>query len=221
MVATARTVRGGRPAARTPFRLLVISATAVALSACTAPQRVAGDDAVYDEARDVNLTFKRSVADVQASVLGSEWKVGEYGDVPVSCDDGYGFRMTRTTPSPAGWRLPAGIERMAHEIGERLAADGWSDVEVVTYEEGLGHVLVQARRTVDGVARLDVDLATGEVADGVIVRAESTCHDGDPNALMAELYPGWPTEQTEGEAPTTERPDADPVFGFTAEGRPR
>lgn len=182
---------------------------------------MAGNDALYDDARGFNTAFKESVAEVQARVLDTEWKVSEYGNVPVDCAEGYGFRMTRTTPSPEGWRLPAGIDQTAREIGEWLGTNGWSDVQLKTFEEGLGHVIVQARNEEAGVDRLDVDLATGDVADAVIVRADSTCHDGDPNTLMEELYPGWPTEQVDGELPTTERPDATPVFGFTAEGQPR
>lgn len=177
-------------------------------------------DQLFSDAQSVNATFKQVVGNVQSQLEPADWRVGQYGDVPVDCDDGYGFKMTRLVPEE--WRLSTDSLTTAQQLGDWLGTNGWSDVQVRTYEGGISNVVLQARNEEAHVDRLDVDIQTGSEADSVIIRATSTCQAGDPNELMAVLYPGWPTDTIEHDAlPETEAPDADPVFGFTDSGAAR
>lgn len=178
------------------------------------------NDALYESAREVNITFKEAVGAVQAQIDDGEWDSSHYGDVPVDCDDGYGFDMSRVTRPD--WRLSDDAETTARELGEWLGTNGWSDVQLKTFPGEIGNVIVQARNVDAHVARLDVDIHPGTAGDSVTVRATSTCQDGDPDDLMAVLTPGWPTDAVDHEPrPETERPDATPIFGFTEDGQPR
>lgn len=210
------------PARSTRRRLaavMLVVALGTVLTGCKGEQ-MPSDDELYANAREVNLAFKSAVGAVQAQIVDDEWRVGEYGDAPVDCDGGYGFEMSRLVPED--WRLTTDAETAARDLGEWLGTNGWTDVQVKTYSGDIGDVVVQARNDDAHVARLDVDIKAGTVADSVIVRAASTCQDGDPDQLMDILYPGGTSDPVETEPlPETERPDATPIFGFTEDGEPR
>lgn len=210
--------RDGRRPTRPWGTVLLALTVAAGLSGCGGT--MTGDDDLFERAREANATFKAAVSAVQAEISDDAWGVVQYGDVPRECGDGYAFRVQRTTPD--GWRLSADAHTSAQSLGEWLGTHGWSDVQVRTYEGDVDNVVLQARKPDSGVDRLDVDFNPGTASDSVIVRADSTCQDGDPNELMAQLYPGWPTDANAGgELPETERPDATPIFGFTKDGSPR
>lgn len=174
------------------------------------------DEELYERAREQNAAFKEAVASVQELVHTGEWEVYTYGATPTACDGGYKFEMSRALPPPA---LPPDTDARARadEIAAAMDADGWSDVVVRTYSEGIGHVIVQASH--EYVERIDVDINPGEAATGVLIRAESACFEGDLDALRPILNPQWP--RGDHEYPTRETPDATPVFGFTEDGQPR
>lgn len=191
-----------------------IVAVAGVLSACGGNS--VSDEELYERAREQNVAFKEAVASVQELVHTGEWKVYTYGATPTGCDGGYRFEMSRALPLPA---LPPDTDAraLADEIAAEMDADGWSDVVVHTYSEGIDHVIVQASH--EYVERIDVDINPGKVATGVLIRAESACFEGDLDALRPILNPQWPRGYHE--YPTLETPDATPVFGFTEDGQPR
>jgi hypothetical protein len=188
------------------------------LTACGGEPVTSND--VYDTARELNLAFKSTVAEVQTRISDGAWRIGEYGDVPVECEDGYGFSMSRQVP--LDYRIAGDAESAATELGEWLGSEGWVDISRRTYGEGIGNVILEARNPDSRVALLTVDFQKGEAADAASIRADSTCGEGDPNDLMRELYPGFPTDAVETDPlPTEEPPGATPVFGFTEDGAPR
>lgn len=200
-------------------RFAMIATLTALLTACGGDNVTANDD-VYDSARELNLAFKGAVAEVQGRISDGDWRIGEYGDVPVECGDGYGFSMSRQVP--VDYRITNDAESAATDLGEWLGSNGWVDISRRTYGEGIGNVLLEARNPDANVALLTVDFQKGEAADAASIRADSTCAEGNPNDLMRELYPGFPTDTVEIDPlPTEEPPDATPVFGFTEDGSPR
>lgn len=198
----------------------MVVASAIALVGCSDGVGPSSDQ-VYERGREVNLTFKRAVADVQKQLTEDPWDASQYGNAPDDCGNGHLFQLVRTTP--VGWVGFGGDERAAAErLGNWLSAQGWSEVSLRTYEGEITNVVLQARREDAHVDRLDVDFKSGTAADVVILSASSTCEPGDADALMKELYPGWPTNTVKHEPlPTEEAPGDTPIFGFASDGKPR
>lgn len=203
-------------------RLSVLAAMGLVLSltACQGGGSVDPQD-LYDEAKAVNTTFKEAVGAVQLQVFDGEWTVEQYGDIPRGCgSEGYEFRLGRATPD--GWRLAAEPLDAAKSLGAWMDGEGWEDVSVKTFDGEIEDVTLVAARTEAHVSEIVVDFTPGELFDNVTVRATSTCEPGSWADLLQELVPGAPSEPPPGiSRPSAERPDATPLFGFTADGTPR
>ena len=176
----------------------------------------------FDQAREVNFAYNAAVADVQLQLFDGEWILEGYGDSPDQCgDDGYMFRLGRSTPFE--WRF----EGTPAEAGKRIAAwldeNGWSDIKTRTYSGDVDNVLVEAEKPDSYVALLTIDFNPGQRSDMITINADSTCEPGDWDNLIESVMPGIST----GEAPpvqderTTEHPGDALSFGYTAEGMPR
>jgi hypothetical protein len=177
------------------------------------------DDEWYADAREFNVSFKEAVAAVQSQITADPWIVDEYGYVPLDCDGGgYVFEVGRS--SPLDWRAGVDGETAARRLGDWLWKEGWS-VKLHTYGEGIDHVIITARNDQKYVGDLYVSFLVGEHADGVTLKATSTCRAGDPNAFMDILDPGWLTRGYSRPMPETEVPGAPPIFGFDHDGNPR
>jgi hypothetical protein len=181
------------------------------------------DEEVFDSAREVNSTFKETVAGVQEQLWSEEWRVeGGYGDFPDECPDGYSFRMTRYLPVAEGWRFGAEPARLRDDLAAWMEDNGFTDVTGLSYTDDVDTLTLTARNTAGLVDEITVQFHPGEVQDGISLSATSTCTRGDARRLVELTRPGfysdafsqWPT-------PATERPDATPVFGFTEDGQPR
>jgi len=216
---------GGSGTARTGCRRtasVVISAVALAcLAGCGAG--AASADAVYTSGRQHNLLFRQTVATVLLHLYDGDWQVQEYGDVPVDCDEGYGFELGRTTPE--GWTLDGDAHADAPTLGHRVARwltdRGWTARDAAADADGT--VEVHASVEAFGIETLTIEIRDGEAsADAIGVRATTVCFAGDPDELMAALYPGWPDDPVDHDPlPVSEPPGAVPVFGFTEDGQPR
>ncbi|MFJ2367750.1 hypothetical protein [Microbacterium sp. NPDC087665] len=177
---------------------------------------------LFDRAREVNFTYKAAVADVQLQLFDGEWTLEGYGDSSDQCgDDGYMFRLGRSTPFE--WRF----EGTPAEAGERIAAwldeNGWSDIKTRTYSGDVDSVLVEAEKPESHVALLTIDFNPGERSDMITINADSTCEPGDWLDLIDSVMPGISTGE---DAPiqddrTTERPTDTPSFGYNDDGTPR
>jgi hypothetical protein len=176
------------------------------------------DDEWYADAREFNLEFKESVAEVQSRITDDPWRVDAYGHVALECGTGYGFEMWRL--SPLDWRAGVDGETAARRLGDWLWEQGWS-VKLHTYGEGIDNVIISARNDEKYVADLYVSFLVGGAHDSVTLKATSTCRPGDPYALMDILDPGWLTESEDPVMPETELPGAPPIFGFHEDGTPR
>ena len=186
-----------------------------ALAGCTTSG--ATDDDLYDAARQTNLLFKSAVGTVQLHLYDGDWQVQEYGDAPVDCGSGYSFIMGRTTPE--GWTLDADAMSTAHHLARWLTARGWTTTDAEASGDGI--VVVEASSPAFAIASLVVEVRDGEAAaDAIGVHAETACQDGDADALTAILFPGS-ADATHDALPVAEPAGAVPVFGFTADGRPR
>jgi hypothetical protein len=180
-------------------------------------------DALYTSARQHDLLFRQTVATVLLHLYDGDWQVQEYGDVPVACDEGYGFELGRTTPE--GWTLDGDAHADAPTVGQRVArwlADrGWTARDAPADADGT--VEVHASVGGFGIGTLTIEIRDGRgPADAIGVRATTTCFDGDPDELTAILYPGWPDDPVAHDPlPVAEPPGAVPVFGFTEDGHPR
>lgn len=205
---------------RVPQRVLA-GALALVVAACVASctdTRPHGEQ-LYSAARQANLLFKETVGAVLIHLSDGTWQVQEYGDLPVDCGAGYGFSLHRTTYE--GWTLDADAATTADRIARWLADRGWT---TSAPERGSdGRVVVEASDPAVAVAMLAIEIRDGEgTADAIGVGATSDCFDGDPRELTAILYPGWPDDTVTHEPlPVSEPAGARPVFGFTADGRPR
>lgn len=208
------------------MRIVTVSIIAAGLLAVTGcgGGNMPGDDALYESAREINLTFKGAVAEVQSQLYDGEWEVVEYGDAPRRCDDGYDFFMRRRAPE--GFSFGGDGPRAMKELHRWLSENGWTVDPIEDYGDGIANIVVVAARPGADVGRLDIELLPGDAAGGTVdvlsVRGTSTCQPGDPNELMAELYPGFPASPPDVAAvPAFESPDATPFFGVTADGQPR
>jgi len=216
---------GGVGTVRTGCRRAAVPVTAVLALACLVgcTGGAAPDDALYTSARQHDLVFRQTVATVLLHLYDGDWQVQEYGDAPVACDDGYGFELGRTTPE--GWTLDGDAQADAPTLGHRVArwlADrGWTARDAAPDAEGT--VEVHASVEDFGIETLTIEIRDGEAsADAIGVRATTTCFDGDPDELMAILYPGWPDDPVAHDPlPASEPPGAVPVFGFTEDGHAR
>ncbi|MFJ2367749.1 hypothetical protein [Microbacterium sp. NPDC087665] len=176
---------------------------------------------LFDQAREVNFTYKAAVADVQLQLFDGEWTVEGYGDSSEQCgDDGYMFRLGRSTPFE--WRF----EGSPAEAGERIAAwldeNGWSDIKTRTYSGDVDNVLVEAEKPESHVALLTIDFNPGERSDMITINADSTCEVGDANEVFELRRPGYPDDERSLEVqPSAEDPTAKPSFGYTEDGKRR
>ncbi|KAA9089259.1 hypothetical protein [Microbacterium radiodurans] len=193
------------------------------LTACTAGSAAQATD-LYEQAREVNRTFKETVAEVQRHIFDGEWRVRNYGDMPDPCDDGYEYYLTRATPEEFTFD-EQGPQRM-QELEGWLVENGWVVAPSPTYGEGIDNIIIMAGKPDAFVSRLDIDLLPGVAAEGTVdvlaIRATSTCQPGDANELIIELYPGFPvTPADQSHIPERESPDTPRWFGLTEDGQPR
>ncbi|GEM_PF-1850553 len=200
---------------------IAVLATVVGLAGCA--DAASQGDALYASARQHDLLFRQTVATVLLHLYDGDWQVQEYGDAPVACDEGYGFELGRTTPE--GWTLDGDAHADAPTLGHRVARwltdRGWTARDAAADADGT--VEVHASVEGFGIETLTIEIRDGEgSADAIGVRATTACFDGDPDALMAILYPGWPDAPVAHDPlPASEPPGAVPVFGFTEDGHPR
>ncbi|MBD3942221.1 hypothetical protein IF188_10990 [Microbacterium sp. NEAU-LLC] len=146
----------------------------------------------------------------------------EYGDLPVDCDTGYAFSLSRTTPE--GWTLDGDADADGPTLGARtvewLANREWTTQPVGTSDDGT--TTVQARNEALHVGSLTIEIRDGAAsADSLAVRATTNCYPGDPDELTAILIPGWPEDPVAHETPVSEPAGATPIFGFTEDGAAR
>lgn len=179
--------------------------------------------AVFESAKEANTAFKAAVADVQRELWTEEWRVGVYGDMPSACGaDRYRFELSRDLPVEDGWRFPADPATMREDLASWMESNGYTDVTGLSYEGDVDTLTLTARNVDAGIDELTVQFHPGEVQDGISLSATSVCEPGDVDALSEEIYPGlYEDSSREWPLPETERPDATPVFGFTADGEPR
>ena len=184
------------------------------------PSATSTGAASFEEAKAVNLEFKTAVADVQKHLFDGEWRVGEYGDVPESCGDGYQFFLRRKLPE--GFSFDGqGPQRMA-ELSSWMGANGWQIAPSPTYGEGIDNVVIVAGKPEARVARLDVDLLPGMAAEGTVdvleIRATSTCEPGDAAGILDQLRGPLTAVPEDTGIPDLESPDATPLFERFEEG---
>ncbi|MDF2045257.1 hypothetical protein P2P98_03725 [Microbacterium sp. Kw_RZR3] len=210
---------------RRPFALAIGAITVVILlSGCdgsgAAPSRSAAGEESFTRAQAVNLNFKAAVAEVQEQIYAGEWRVGEYGDIPARCEDGYEFILRRNLPE--GFSFDGqGLQRMA-DLRAWMTDNGWQVAPSPTYGEGIENTVIVAGKPEAKVSRLDVDMipagASGGVVDVLEVRATSTCEPGDPTALLDQLRGPLTAVPEDDGIPDLERPDATPLFERFTEG---
>lgn len=218
-MAIATASRAGHPG-RWVIATAVLAGVA-GLAGCT--PATGKEEALYASARQHDLLFRQTVATVLLHLYDGDWQVQEYGDLPVACDEGYGFELGRTTPE--GWTLDgdahADAPTLAHRAARWLTDRGWTARDAAADADGT--VEVHASVEGFGIETLTIEIRDGEgSADAIGVRATTTCFDGAPDELTAILYPGWPDDPVAHDPlPASEPPGAVPVFGFTADGHPR
>ena len=194
------------------------------LTGCGGPQMP--DETTEDlfaRAQEANATFKSSVADVQKELWTDEWRVVLYGDMPSRCgSDEFQFHMDRRVPVEGGWRFPADPATMRDDLAEWMESQGYSDITGLSYTDGIDTLTLSARNVDAGIDEIIVQFHPGEVQDGIDISATSVCWPGDVDAVAEAIYPGlYEDASREWPLPRTERPDAEPVFGFTEDGEPR
>jgi hypothetical protein len=180
------------------------------------------DEVLFDRAREVNFAYKAAVADVQLQLFEGEWTLEGYGEDADQCgDDGYMFRLGRSTPFE--WRF----EGTPAEAGERIAAwldeNGWSDIKTRTYTGDVDNVLVEAEKPDSHVALLTIDFNPGQRSDMITINADSTCEPGDANEIAELQRPGLfsGTAAEIQDDRTAEAPTDNPSFGYNDDGTPR
>lgn len=188
------------------------------MTGCGAPMT---DEELFDRARDVNLSYKEAVSDVQLQILDGDWQLRGYGDGPRSCGgDGYEFDLTRRTPE--GWHLDGTPMEVADRVATWLDENGWTSVKARGYDGEIADVVVEAKYPAKHVELLIIDISPGELFDSVAVYATSTCQPGDSHRVFELVYAdgdlsGPPVEML----PELEHPTAEPSFGFTKDGKRR
>ena len=207
------------------MRALSVAGVTVLLVALTGCATGGGDEvpneALFAEAKTVNHTFKAAVADVQLRVLDDSWIVNSYGDLPSDCnnDAGYTFYLDRTTPD--GWRIGGPAIDAAKDLGAWMGTNGWADVALRTYSEGIESVVITASNPDAFVEEIVIDITPGELMDTAVVTADSTCEPGSQNQLIEALIPGFPLHEIgKTQRPETEHPNDTPIFGFNEDGTP-
>ena len=196
----------------------VFAGALLVLSGCGEP---VSDEELFEQARTVNFDYKAAVADVQLQILDGDWRLEGYGDTPSLCgNDGYDFRLGRTTPE--GWRIDGTPAEAAHRIGEWLDDNGWTDIKTRTYTNDIADVVIQARKPDAHVQRITIDFSPGQHFDSATIYADSTCEPGNWKAVSDLRRPGYPDDEKNLELqPTTEHPTAELSFGYTADGKRR
>lgn len=179
------------------------------------PVKPPADDATFAEAKIVNAEFKRTVAEVQEQIYDGDWRVEEYGDVPVACPrDGYKFSLSRKLPLGFSFH-ERGPERMT-EVHAWMQENGWNVEPIKTYSPGIDNIVIIGSKHQGRVARLDIDLVPGNVADGTIdaleVRAASTCAPGDAYPILERLRGPFTAVRPDLGLPALERPSDTPLF---------
>ncbi|WP_046014134.1 hypothetical protein [Microbacterium sp. SA39] len=176
------------------------------------------DADLFDQAREVNFTYKAAVADVQLQILDGEWEIDQYGDRPQSCDsDGYRFRMSRATPPE--WHLDGTPAEAAERIGAWLDENGWTDITARTYTDGITDIVVEARNPDAHIDRLTVDISPGDNYDIGTIYADSTCQPGDSHTIASAMLPKDSAQATP--RALLEHPADPPSFGYNDDGTPR
>ena len=208
----------GRARRRASFTgALVVAAV---LTACAAPTASPGSEESFAGAREVNLEFKATVAEVQQQIFGGEWRVGAYGDTPKDCGGGYEFSLRRELPD--GFSFDGQGPQRMNELRTWLSENGWQLAATPTYGEGIDNIVIIAGKPEAKVSRLDVDMIPGVVAEGTVdvleLRATSTCEPGDAAALLEELRGPLTAVPNDDGIPDSESPDATPLFERFAEG---
>ncbi|MCT2085855.1 hypothetical protein M3D75_06990 [Microbacterium enclense] len=184
------------------------------------PQETASGQAGFDQAREANLEFKATVAEVQKQIFDGEWAVAEYGDTPQRCDQGYEFFLRRNLPD--GFSFDGQGPQRMDELRTWLSDNGWQLAPTPTYGEGIDNIVIMAGKPEAKVSRLDVDMIPGVAAEGTVdvleLRATSTCEPGDAAALLEELRGPLTAVPSDDGIPDLESPDATPLFERFAEG---
>ena len=207
------------------MRALSVVGGAVLLVALTGCATGGGDgvpdEALFAEAKSVNLTFKQAVAEVQLRVLDDAWSIEGYGDLPTDCNDGRGYSFDLRRLTPDGWRIGGTPLDAAKKLGAWMGTNGWSDVSLRTYDNDIANVVITANRPDAHVGKILVDFLPGKIMDSVMITADSTCEPGSWRNLIRSLIPGFPTEDADSqEWPETEHPNDTPIFGFNEDGTP-
>lgn len=203
---------------RTRWIAAITIAAGLMLTGCGAQMT---DDDTFEQAWQLNSTFKAAVADVQVQILDAPWQVDLYGSGPESCEgkpDHHRYQMVRTTP--ADWRIGADPLTAAKGIAAWLEDNGWEQVHIRTYTDSVDDVLIEARNTEANVDLLTVDYSPGEAFDGVDITAWSTCAPGRGYDIWRMQMPlGDPHSAVErAELPTVESPAAPQSFGWDDTG---
>lgn len=209
---------------RTPVLLVGAVVAAIVLTGCggpqMSPQETPSGQAGFDQAREANLEFKATVAEVQKQILDGEWAVAEYGDTPQRCDQGYEFFLRRNLPD--GFSFDGQGPQRMDELRTWLIDNGWQLAPTPTYGEGIDNIVIMAGKPEAKVSRLDVDMIPGVAAEGTVdvleLRATSTCEPGDAAALLEELRGPLTAVPSDDGIPDLESPDATPLFERFAEG---
>ncbi len=215
------TNRGSR---RGPLVLLGAVIAAVVLTGCggpqMSPQATPSEEISFAAAKEQNLAFKETVAEVQKQIFTGEWRVAEYGDVPERCDEGYEFFLRRNLPEGFSFN-GEGPQRMA-DLRAWMTESGWQVAPSPTYGEGIDNIVIVAGKPEAKVSRLDVDFIPGSAADGTVdvleLRATSTCEPGDAAALLEQLRGPLQAVPEDTGIPDLESPDATPLFERHTEG---
>ena len=213
-----RDIRSARK--RTVPVALCIAAVALVLTACGAGAAEPGAEEAFAEAREVNLEFKATVAEVQKQIFDGEWAVAEYGDTPQRCDEGYEFFLRRNLPDGFSFE-GQGPQRM-DDLRTWMGDNGWQLAPTPTYGDGIDNIVIMAGKPEAKVSRLDVDMIPGVASEGTVdvleLRATSTCESGDAAALLDQLRGPLTAVPDDHGIPDLESPDATPLFERSDEG---
>jgi hypothetical protein len=177
------------------------------------------EEALFEQAREVNFAYKHAVAAVQLEILDADWQISAYGDAPWACPGDasrYEFDLTRRTPE--GWRLDGTPLELAEEIAGLLDENGWSDIKTRGYSGEIADVVVEAEYPEKYVDLLVVDISPGQAFDSVTIYATSTCEPGDAHTISTMRRLG---DGEREKLPASEHPTAPPSFGHTEDGKRR
>lgn len=91
---------------------------------------------------------------------------------------GFAYTLRRSIGNVDGWRFPEGQEEFRKRVAEELHAAGWEDVTGTSYDGDVDTTVVYARYP-GVVDKLTIMFHPGDVADGVSIYADGSCHPGD------------------------------------------